>query len=139
MAARYEGGCLCGAVRYSCSADPVATVNCHCRDCQMTSGSSHISGFVVPAAAFEMTGEVTWYGTRAESGGLSKRAFCPTCGATLFGRPEGAELMFIHAVTLDDPSWYKPAIDIFTASAQPWEVMDPALPKFEKMPSRDPA
>jgi hypothetical protein len=42
--------------------------------------------------------------------------------------------MVIVASSLDDPSIFKPAMDIFTSSAQPWDHMDPALPKFTKMP-----
>jgi len=26
----YSGGCQCDAVRYTCSADAIAAVNCHC-------------------------------------------------------------------------------------------------------------
>ncbi len=137
MTTTYEGGCLCGAVRYACEAEPVATVNCHCRDCQKTSGGPYISGMVVPAAAFSFTGEITWYATTADSGRRSQRGFCPTCGSSLFGRPEAGGLVFVHASTLDDASRFKPAIDIFTSSAQPWDVMDPALAKFEKMPPMD--
>ena len=40
----------------------------------------------------------------------------------------------ITAGSLDDPSLYKPTLDIFTASAQPWDHMNPALAKFPKMP-----
>ncbi|MCG8595264.1 MAG: GFA family protein [Kiloniellales bacterium] len=137
MTPKYEGGCLCGAVRYSCSDEPVATVNCHCRDCQRTSGGPYIAGFVVPARAFSTTGEVAWYATTADSGRRSERAFCPICGSSLFGRPEAGGVLFVHATTLDDPSWFKPAIDIYTSSAQPWDVMDPAVTKFEKMPPMD--
>ncbi len=137
MTSKYDGGCLCGAVRYSSGAEPMATGNCHCRDCQKTSGGPYIAGFLVPAEAFEVTGEVTWFTTTADSGNRSQRAFCPTCGSSLFGRPEGGGVLFVLASTLDDPSWFKPAIDIFTSSAQPWDVMDPALAKFEKMPPMD--
>jgi len=33
MPAPFTGGCRCGAVRYECTAEPIATIHCHCRDC----------------------------------------------------------------------------------------------------------
>jgi hypothetical protein len=45
------------------------------------------------------------------------------------------QFMLIAPGSLDDPSRYKPAMDIFTASAQPWDAMDPEVPKFPKMPT----
>jgi hypothetical protein len=42
--------------------------------------------------------------------------------------------MGIRPASLDEPSWFKPMIDIWTASAQPWTKMDPALPKFPNSP-----
>jgi hypothetical protein len=33
----------------------------------------------------------------------------------------------LQAGCLDDPSLYKPTMDVFTASAQPWDHMDPNL------------
>ena len=33
----------------------------------------------------------------------------------------------ITAGSLDDPSLYKPTLDIFTSSAQPWDHMNPVL------------
>jgi len=35
---------------------------------------------------------------------------------------------------LDDPNWFRPQMDIFTSEAQPWDQMDPAIPKYEKYP-----
>jgi hypothetical protein len=35
---------------------------------------------------------------------------------------------------LDDPTRFKPAMDFFTSSAQPWDYMNPELPKFAKQP-----
>lgn len=40
-----------------------------------------------------------------------------------------------HAASLDNPSEFRPDIDIYTESAQPWDVMNPAMPKYEAMPS----
>ena len=35
-----DGGCLCGAVRYTAEADPTSATVCHCRDCQKFTGSA---------------------------------------------------------------------------------------------------
>jgi hypothetical protein len=40
----------------------------------------------------------------------------------------------IFAGSLDDPNAFKPEADIYIASAQPWDCMNPALPKFPKIP-----
>jgi hypothetical protein len=43
-------------------------------------------------------------------------------------------MVVISATSLDDPSIYKPAMDIYTSSAQPWDVISPGTAKFPKMP-----
>jgi len=135
MASPFTGGCMCGAVRYESSAEPVITANCHCRDCQQASGGAFASVLVVPKAALKVTGEIKYYDVKSDSGSTASRGFCPTCGARLFGLPGSLpELIGIMAGSLDDPSWYKPAMDIYTASAQPWDSMNPELPKFPKGP-----
>jgi len=51
MATRFTGGCLCGRVRYECSADPLFMGHCHCRDCQKASGGAYEPDIGLPAAA----------------------------------------------------------------------------------------
>ena len=119
MATKFTGGCLCGAVRYECSAEPLFMGNCHCRDCQKASGGAYEPDIGLPAAALKTL----------------SRGFCPECGASLFGKTSAMpDLAMITAGSLDDPSQYKPILDIFTASAQPWDHMNPTLAKFPKMP-----
>lgn len=129
------GGCQCGAVRYECGAEPLLMGNCHCRDCQRCTGSAYAPMIGVPSQAMTVTGEVSWYESRADSGSVASRAFCPICGARLFARSSAdPTLMEIHAGSLDDPSRFKPAEDIFTSSAPPWDFMNPALRKFPTQP-----
>ena len=134
MAAPFSGGCTCGAVRYECSAEPLMMGNCHCRDCQRASGGPFVSIVAVPKDALKITGEVKYHEVKADSGDLIKRGFCGTCGSRLFGFPS-APFVGVSAGSLDDPSWYRPSFDIYTSSAQPWDYMNPELPKFPKMPS----
>jgi hypothetical protein len=45
------------------------------------------------------------------------------------------DILGLHAGSLDDPSVYRPAMDVFTsASAQSWDLMDPKLPKHAEGP-----
>lgn len=134
MATKFTGGCLCGSVRYECSAEPIAMGNCHCRDCQRATGSAYASGLLVPQSALTITGDVKYYEVTGDSGSMVGRGFCPNCGSRLFSKPPNPELMGILAGSLDDPSYFKPTMDIYTDSAQPWVCMNPDLPKFGKMP-----
>ena len=62
-----EGGCLCGAVRYSC-AEESGGGHCHCDDCRKTSGTGHGSHMIVPEAAFTLSGDVRFFDKAADSG-----------------------------------------------------------------------
>jgi hypothetical protein len=40
----FTGGCVCGAIRYECSAAPIMMFKCHCRDCQQVTGGGFVPG-----------------------------------------------------------------------------------------------
>lgn len=132
MAAKFTGGCACGAICYEVTAEPIVMFNCHCRDCQKTTGRPYTPVFYVPAKAFKITkGSPKYYDTASEMVGENQRRFCPECGSRLFGG-KTEQGQGITASSLDDPSSYKPQFEIWTSDAQPWDHMDPKLPKFEK-------
>ena len=135
MVAPFSGGCRCGAVRYEASAEPIAVMECHCRDCQYASGGSHTTAVVVPAAAFRLTqGTPTRYASKGDSGNEVARNFCGACGSPLFSEPPRGAIMVVKAGSLDDPSWLKVGGALYTSSAQPWAHIDDTKMKFEKMP-----
>jgi len=60
-------------------------------------------------------------------------AFCPQCGTPLYASSSARpDFIGIRAGSLDDPSWFQPSADVWTDSAQPWDVMDPGVVKFAK-------
>jgi hypothetical protein len=131
MSNKINGGCLCGAVRYSATGDPAITSICHCRDCQKQSGSAFVEVVAVPNDAFYIEGERTIFGNTADSGRKLTRQFCPKCGSVVFLEAEAfAGMTLIMAGTLDDTKWIKPTMALFCDSAQPW-----ALPVSKDMTS----
>jgi hypothetical protein len=131
----FTGGCLCGAVRYEVKADPIFSINCHCLDCQKTTGGGYAPILMVPLAALTVKGQVQYYSSLGDTGQPVERGFCSTCGSPLFGKPTVLSGMLgIKAASLDEPSRYQPSADMYTDSAQDWDCMDPKLPKFAKAP-----
>ena len=120
-----SGGCACGAVRYETEAEPVLMLNCHCRDCQKSSGSAFAAVVVVPKDAVQMSGEPRYHRVVGQAGKAVERGFCPTCGSQVITNFERMpDVLGLKAGTLDDPSLFKPTVEIFTDSAQPWDHMD---------------
>jgi hypothetical protein len=134
MSAPFFGGCACGAIRYRAEGDPLFAVNCHCRDCQRETGSAYAPVLVVPVANFKLIqGSPKHFDVVTDSGRTARRNFCGDCGSPLFG--SGPDTINIRVGSLDDPSMFRPSQDIYTASAQPWDYMNPDLPKSSNLPN----
>ena len=134
----FTGGCACGAVRYECTAEPLLALNCHCRECQRFTGSAYTATLIVPKAALTVTGRPKYYDVATDSGGTARRFFCGDCGSPLYAIPAIApDVIGLRAGGLDDPSIYTPTIDVWTDSAQPWDCIDPELPKCGQQPRQE--
>ncbi len=137
MASSFSGGCACGAIRYESAVEPVMMLNCHCRDCQQSSGGPFASFVVIPKEAFKLVkGELRFYGSSSEMGGKTRRGFCSECGSPIQGTPDAVpHIVAIRVGSLDDSSWFSPQLDVWVSDAQRWNHLNPALKKFEKYPS----
>lgn len=93
------GGCQCGAIRYSLSAEPY-TEFCHCDMCKRATGG------VFAALSGVRKDQLTW--TRGEpsyfrSSSLSKRGFCPNCGTPLSFDYDSKDTIEVTTGSLDEP------------------------------------
>lgn len=130
MSSKYSGQCLCGKIIYSVDVEPVFTGNCHCKDCQRSSGSAFIPAMIFPEQDVVVSGEVKYFDSQADDGNMHKRGFCPNCGSQLFSRFSNIPGMLgIKAGTLNNASSYVPKLDFYVGSAAPWDFMNPAIPK----------
>lgn len=134
MTSPFQGGCLCGAVRYESSSEPLAVMDCHCRSCQHASGGASATAVVVPKDAFRvLQGTPKKFTSTGDTGKPVHRYFCEACGAPLFSEPEIAPIIGIRAGSLDDPSWLTLTGALYVSEAQPWAHIDRDKPVFEKM------
>ncbi|WP_119389231.1 GFA family protein [Taklimakanibacter lacteus] len=136
MSKSYTGGCACGAIRYEISSEPLAMVDCQCRHCQQRSGTGHGSYLTFPSVKdVKVSGAAAQWDIAGDSGNVKTHCFCPTCGTPVYLSFSAMPDFFtIHAGSLDDPARYKPQVITYTVSSQVWDHVDPALPKFDRMP-----
>lgn len=106
----HEGGCLCGNVRYTTTANPVRVTICFRHFCQRATGST---GMVEPIFARDVFMISFGKATRFElpSAGSGKRItvhFCATCGSKLCLEFERfPDVIGVYAGTFDDPNWFE--------------------------------
>ena len=110
---RYEGGCLCGALRFVATGQPYRVGICHCMDCRKNHGALFHASAIFPETAVTITGPVaTWGG----------RSFCPTCGSPVFAHIE--DEIGVNLGTLDEPDRLKPTYELWMVRREAW------LPEF---------
>ena len=136
MSQTYTGGCACGAIRYEISGEPIFHNHCQCRDCQRKSGTGHGSYLTFARDGVKHSGQATPWDIVADSGNVKTRAFCPICGSPVYMTCSAMPDIFtVHAASLDDPGRYRPQAVTYTVRGPEWDCLDPALPKFDKMPA----
>jgi hypothetical protein len=127
----HEGGCVCGAVRFKATGEPLRVTVCHCRWCQRRTGSAFGVEVVFARDQVQLTGD----GIRRhrhvsdESGRWLDLEFCGRCGGNLGLMVEAApEIRSLPAGAFDDSGWITPDRlpfrHIYVRSRRDWS--DPA-------------
>ena len=126
------GGCMCGAVRYELESDPFDCGWCHCRTCQLNSGS--------PAMVFASVpdGKLVWTEgadkvRSISSSSFGHREFCGECGTPILMKVDHQpETVDFSVATLDDPESIAPGFHIFWESRIGWFEPKDELPRHQR-------
>jgi hypothetical protein len=131
------GGCLCGAISYAVSAEPLMAGFCCCECCRVTSGSGHAFHAMVPEQAIAIHGKPKAYSWQADSGNTATSLFCADCGSPLFGKSTGMPgMMTLRVASLRDPSSISPQMVVYAKRKLPWDDLPSTVPAFQEMPSQ---
>lgn len=133
----WNGGCLCGALRYRATAAPMRVVICHCGICRRVSGAPMLCFVHFPRNAFAwLNGEPLRY----RSSPHAERGFCPRCGSTLtMHEPVIADRVQVTLGSLDDPAAVRPQDHVWIEQQLPWLRIDDDLPRFPRISAAVPS
>ena len=133
-----DGGCTCRRVRYRMSTKPLFVHCCHCYWCQRETGTAFALNAMIESERVSLLqGELDVVNTPSNSGKGQRIARCAICKVAVWSNYAGAgdAVRFVRVGTLDEPFGLPPDIHIFTASKQPWVVLQadtPAVAEYYK-------
>ena len=125
-----EGGCLCGAIRYSVDGEPGASGVCHCRTCRRAASAPTLpfAGFAISNFAFSRGEPVEF-----RSSPHVIRTFCGRCGSPLTYRNEQESgTIDIMTCSLDDPDALPPTFSVWVGQKLAWDRAAENLPAYDE-------
>ena len=124
-----KGSCLCGSVSFVVTGDLGAPDACHCVQCRKHSGH-YFASANVPRAALVITGQenISWY----QSSAKIRRAFCSTCGSSLFWDPPARDWIAVAMGAFDTPTATRLDRHIFVAEKGDYYEIADGLPQNQR-------
>lgn len=120
---KVDGGCHCGAIAYVARVDPETVTICHCRDCQVLTGSAYrVTAMARAEDVVIGHGAPKRYVRRSQAGKPRHQLFCGDCGTPLFTTGEGSDAAVwgIRVGTIRQRDALAPQRRIWCASALAW-------------------
>jgi hypothetical protein len=128
------GSCLCGAVRYKATGEPVRFYHCHCSRCRKASGTGHASNLFLKGSLSILGGDDRIASYKPPEAERFTTTFCSTCGSRVPRFIEKIGMVFIPAGSLDVEPSIAPQARIFSGSRAAWSCDATVLPEFSELP-----
>lgn len=123
--------CLCGRLRLVLGESPKLVVACHCLACQRRTGAPFGANAFYAIESVEITGLATEFVHVGDSGRKVRLSFCPSCGSTVYWKPDALPTMIGVAVgALADPGFPAPTLSVFERSKHAWIHLDETVDHF---------
>jgi hypothetical protein len=130
-----EGSCLCGAVAYEATGEPLFMQHCHCLRCRRARGTAHGSNLFYKEADFRWTrGLERAREYKLPEARFHTTAFCGQCGGAVPRVSSERGIVVIPAGTLDTDPPIRPQRHIFTNYKAAWFEITDSLPQFTEAP-----
>lgn len=126
--------CLCGQLQITMDGDPVRVNQCHCTECQRRSGSVfQIGAFFDESQIVGIEGESNIYPRTGGSGNTIHLHFCPTCGVSVYFRPQARpSVVGVHGGCFNDPDFPRPHTAGWVKSKHHWVDVPEGAKAFDE-------
>jgi hypothetical protein len=125
-----QGGCLCSAIRFRISGEPIFSSICHCATCRRASAAPTVAWLTFDRGQVEiLSGQPRTY--RSSQGVV--RQFCGTCGSQLsYESVERPTTIDITTTSLDNPNLFPPTLEVWLEHRISWQSSDQTRAQFPR-------
>jgi hypothetical protein len=136
-AVSFEGGCLCGAIRYRVEGLCSNSMICHCRTCRRVAAAPAVAWATFPANRFSI---LQGRPVEFRSSEHVRRMFCGECGTALtYAHSDEPEFIDVTTCSLDEPDAFPPTHHSWLSHDVAWVKFGDGLPTFPRSRYGDPA
>jgi hypothetical protein len=131
-----KGSCACGACTVELRGEPAMVLQCHCLNCQKSSGTGHVPFAGFHESQVTIKGKTKAYSYKADSGNTATSNFCPECGSPVFATTTGFPgVIAIRLGTMEDSSAFAPQMRVYDKRVRRWDHdLAKEAPSFSGMP-----
>ncbi|MDX2272909.1 MAG: GFA family protein [Cyanobacteriota bacterium] len=129
---QWQGGCLCGHIRYQIEGDPLLAAICHCSMCRRAHAAPLVAWamFSQSQVVFPRSSP-SYYASSASA----QRGFCPICGTQIcFIEESLPDLIDIAIGSLDHPDTLPPTLHYWYSRHLSWAELGDSLPRYPEFP-----
>ena len=116
------GGCLCGAVRFTCQLRDTGLQACHCVQCQQWTGGGPLINVHLETLTFEDENAIETF----HASDWGERCYCRKCGSTVWWKMQDKPSRSVAVGLLDDQTGLTMADEIFVDRRPDWMAAWPA-------------
>ncbi|HTW74398.1 MAG TPA: GFA family protein [Steroidobacteraceae bacterium] len=129
------GSCLCGAVAYEATGEPLSMQNCHCLRCRRARAAAHATNLFYRESQFAWLRGAEQVGQyKLPEARFHTTAFCRQCGSGVPRISAERGIVVIPAGGLDTDPSLRPQRHIFTNYKASWFQITDSLPQFAEAP-----
>lgn len=127
----YQGGCLCGAIRFEITGPIRNIIYCHCSQCRKAQGSAFATNGIVTTEHFHfLSGEDKLTGYESTPG--QTKYFCKICGSPIISKTiSKSGQVRVRLGTIESDISERPEAHIFATSKANWEDICGDLPQYD--------
>jgi hypothetical protein len=126
----HQGGCLCSAIRFRISGEPIFSCICHCASCRRASGAPTVAWLTFNRGQVRiLTGPPRIF--RSSQGVV--RQFCATCGSQIsYETIASPTTVDITTASMDNPNLFPPTQEVWLEHRLSWQSANETLAQFRR-------